>query len=102
MALNSQEIRDILVSKSGLSHVYYQPPEGLKMVYPCIIFEKSNRTTKFADNNPYKLAKRYTVTVIDRDPDSLVPDKISTIPTCVTDRIFVTDNLYHEVFSIFF
>jgi hypothetical protein len=57
-------------------HVYFQPPENVKLEYPCIIYKRDFADTKFADNEPYAFKKRYMVTVIDRDPDSDIPDKV--------------------------
>jgi len=46
--------------------------------------------------------KRYQVTVIDADPDSIIPEKIEALPMCTFDRQFTADNLYHDVFSLYF
>lgn len=83
-------------------HVYFQPPESFKMIYPCIVYELSSGSTKFADNNPYNHQKRYTVTVITKDPDSVIPDKIATLPTCVFNRHFTSSNLHHFVYNLFY
>ena len=83
-------------------HVYFQPPESFKMVYPCIVYELSSGATKFADNNPYNHQKRYTVTVITKDPDSAIPDKIAMLPTCVFNRHFTSSNLHHFVYNLFY
>lgn len=72
------------------------------MPYPCIVYQMDKAQTKFADNNPYRYAKRYQVTVIDRDPDSTIPDKVAALPACTFDRFFVTDNLNHFVFTLYF
>ena len=86
----------------GSGNVYFQPPSGFMMAYPCIVYQRSNIRSQSADNAPYKLDKEYTVTVIAADPDSDVPDKISLLPRTVFDRHFVSDNLNHDVFNILF
>jgi hypothetical protein len=82
--------------------VYFQPPETVKITYPCIIYERSDIRTDYADNNPYSLKKEYTITVIDKNPDSLIPDMIALLPTASFDRHFTADNLNHDVFTLFF
>jgi hypothetical protein len=82
--------------------VYFQPPATVQMVYPCIVYARDRADTKFAGNLPYRHTKRYQITVIDRDPDSSIPDKVAALPTCVHDQAFVTDNLNHDVFSLYF
>lgn len=72
------------------------------MVYPCIVYARFSAHTTFADNNPYSYDKRYQVTVISRDPDSDVPDKIAKLPMCLFDRAYVADNLHHDVFDLYY
>jgi hypothetical protein len=84
------------------ANVYFQPPESLKLTYPCIIYKRDSAKTIFADNEPYKHTKRYLITVIDPDPDSDIPDKVAALPKCVYDRFFPADKLNHDTFKIFF
>lgn len=72
------------------------------MQYPCIIYKRDDVDTTFADNKPYRHTKRYLVTVIDRDPDSRIPEKVADLPLCTFDRFYVADNLNHDVFNLFF
>jgi len=72
------------------------------MSYPCIVYKRDYAATDHADNAPYKRAKRYMVTVIDHNPDSLIPDKVAELPTCAFDRFYTADKLNHDVFKIFF
>lgn len=95
--LQLQELLETLTPK-----VYFQPPANVQMEYPCIVYARDYADTRFADNSPYRHTKRYQVTVIDRDPDSDVPDKVAALPLCRFDRAFVADNLNHDVFRLFF
>lgn len=83
-------------------NVYFQPPTNVQLVYPCIMYERDYGDTKFADNHPYHHKKRYRVTVIDRDPDSLIPDLVAALPMCTFNRFFTADNLNHDVYSVYF
>jgi len=83
--------------------VYYQPPENLKLTYPCIIYERSNALQTYADNNPYLTTKRYAVTLITKTADNdEYLDKLLELPMCTFDREFKTDNLVHDVFNLYF
>lgn len=82
--------------------VYFQAPPNTGMNYPCIIYRRDRSDTTFADNIPYRYKKRYQITVIDRDPDSVIPDKVAQLPMCTSERHFVVDNLNHDVFNIYF
>jgi hypothetical protein len=83
-------------------NVYFQPPPNTQMKYPCILYSRDDVEAAHADNVPYRLTKRYQVTVIDSDPDSSIPDKLAALPFCSFDRHFATDNLNHDVYNLFF
>jgi len=100
MARPRLELHSLL--KTLTENVYFQPPETVKMVYPCIVYERSSSSTKFADDIPFIHDKRYQVTVIDRNPDSPIPDKVAKLPKCVHNRHFRADNLNNDVFVIYF
>lgn len=82
-------------------NVYFQPPENKRIEYDCIIYSVSNRDIRHANNNPYKHDVAYQVIVIYKNPDSDLPKKISSLPTCRFDRSYKKDNLNHEVFTLY-
>lgn len=96
------ELNEVLVNILGSRNVYFQPPENLKLKYPCIIYKKSTPSVKFANNSHYIMKKRYSVTIIYADPDSTIPDKVAKLPYCTFDRHFTSDNLYHEVYNLYY
>lgn len=83
-------------------NVYFQPPANTVMHYPCIRYERAKADAKHADNRLYNRTKQYQLTVIDRDPDSDIPDKVAQLPKCEHDRFYTADNLNHDVFNLFF
>lgn len=84
-------------------HVYYQPTTGTKIQYPCIIYERASGVDEFADNRTYLYTKSYNITVVDKNPDSEIPDKVQkAFQMCTFDRHYVSDNLHHDVFIIYF
>lgn len=97
-----QQLQDLLKEILGSEFVYFQPPATISMGYPCIVYERDYAKTEFADNKPYKHSKRYLVKVIDRNPDSDIPDKVAALPTCVFDRSYAADDLNHDVYKLFF
>lgn len=90
------------IFRTIVDHVYYQPPTNIRISYPCIIYELSNRTSDYADNGRYLNYKSYEITLIDKNPDSELPDKILELPMCKHDRRYVADNLNHDTFTIYF
>jgi hypothetical protein len=96
------ELQTLLTDILEANHVYFQPPPSVQMVYPCIVYSRDYEQINYADDIPYKHRKRYLVTVIDRNPDSEIPDKISELSMCTYDRFYTADNLNHDVYKLFF
>jgi len=90
------------IFKTITTNVYFQPPPDLEMAYPCIVYERDAADTKFADNKPYDYTQRYQVTLIDRNPDSIILDKIKGLPSCTFDRHYAANNLNHDVFKLYY
>lgn len=93
-----EELKDLL----GSSNVYFQPPSSHKMNYPCIRYELGDIKTFYANGSPYSTHKSYRLTIIDKDPDSIIPDKVLKLPMCKFDRHYTADNLNHFVYNIFY
>jgi hypothetical protein len=96
------QLQTMLENLLGSRHVYFQPPENVKMAYPCIVYERSFVDTRFANDNPYSHLLNYKLTVIDKNPDSILPGKVAMLPTCKFERRFTADNLNHDVYNIYY
>ena len=83
-------------------NVYFQPPTGLAMEYPCIVYKRENMDVDFANNAPYRLTKRYLVTVISLNPDDTIVDAVARLPMCLYNRGFAAKNLNHDVYILYF
>jgi hypothetical protein len=96
-----KEFHDILEGVIESENVYFQPPEGRVMQYPCIVYERDNASLGPADNFSYKVDQRYQVTLIDQNPDSDAVDKLLALPFSAFNRHFATSGLNHDVFVIY-
>lgn len=85
----------------GTSDVYFQPPPNIKMTYPAIVFRRKKIKPIFANNSVYITQTAYEATVIDKNPDSKIVEKVSKLPCCEHMRHFKADNLNHDVFTIY-
>jgi hypothetical protein len=88
--------------ESFVSNVYFQPPTNVKLKYPCIIYKRDFAHTKFADDISYDHIIRYSITIIDQDPDSEIPSKVAAMPMSLFNRFFTVDNLNHDVYNVYF
>lgn len=88
--------------KTFTDNVYFQPPINVELKYPCIVYRRDFADTKFADDKPYNFKLRYLITIIDPDPDSVIPTKVASMPMSLFNRFYIADNLNHDVYSVFF
>jgi hypothetical protein len=72
------------------------------MKYPAIVYALDDIENTFANDGVYLSARKYSVTVIDSDPDSSLVGKVASMPTSRFNRYYTKDNLNHDVFEIFF
>lgn len=94
-----------LIKLLGSSNVYFNPPESIKLKYPCVVYNESNKNLLSADNKKYRLLNQYQLTVIDRDADhgSAVTDAIlESLQYCSLEREFIYDELNHWVLRLFY
>ncbi len=96
------ELHEELKAILGSGLVYFQPPESVRMTYPCIVYSLDDVDMKHADDRPYLNTKRYKVTVIDKDPDSGIPDALMILPLCSFNRFYTVDNLNHWAFDLYY
>lgn len=72
------------------------------MSYPAIVYHRNDASSLYADNKLYRFTKRYMVTIIDRNPDSGLPEKVAELPLSRFVRYFAADNLNHDVYDVYF
>lgn len=96
------ELHQKLVNILGSTNVYFQPPETIKLAYPCIIYERSDISQKYADNRSYFGMIRYSVILITRSPESDLVKSILELPYCSYDRYYAADSLNHDTFTLFY
>lgn len=98
---SQRELQKKLEEILGSKNVYFQPPENIKLKFPCIIYELSSLSRDYADNLPYRGAIRYSVMYVSRTPTDEAFDKLSNMLYSWFERSYVSDNLNHQVFRIY-
>ena len=96
------ELHEILATLLGSRDVYFQPPASVQMKYPCIVYSRDDKDEKFDNDKLYLVKMRYAITVIDKNPDSLIPGKVAELPLTSFSRHFTLDNLNHDIYSTYF
>lgn len=94
-------LQQTLQTIMGSNKVYFQPPESIKMTYPCIHYSLARIDTVNADDIKYRNNVAYTLILIDKNPESRYFNSILNLKYCKFDRVYATDGLYHYVFTIY-
>lgn len=96
------ELHEVLCELLGSRNVYYQPPPSVKMEYPAIRYRRIRIGNQYANDGVYTSQNQYEITVIDKDPDSTIPDRVNKLQSARMSRPYVGDNLNHWVFELYF
>ena len=96
------ELQSKLEEVLGSRNVYFQPPASLRMKYPAIVYSRSKIGNHHAGDDIYLQDRSYDLTLIYPDPDSQIMEKLLKLKYCSFDRQFVSDNLNHFTFTIYF
>lgn len=92
----------ILVGILGSNKVYFQPPDNIKMDYPCIRYRRAKIEGQRADNILYSHTVKYEVMVIDPQPENSAIKELLKLPMSTYDRHYRADGLNHDVFIIYY
>ena len=92
-----EKLEEILGSKN----IYFQPPATVQMKYPAIVYSRRNIKVDYADGLNYILSPCYEIVLIDKNPESEFIEKLIALPYCSYDRHYESDNLNHDVFTIY-
>lgn len=93
---------DAILSKIAKSHnieLWFQPPDGVTLKYPCLLYSPTNPTNFKANNKPYVIFHNYEITYITKvaDHEDIIKEIINAVPYGHLIREFKSDNLYHTV-----
>ena len=86
----------------GSRNVYFQPPASVSMDYPAIVYSLNGIENKHASNGVYVQGISYEVIVVDEDPDNEISKVVSKLPMCKYNRSYRSDNLNHDVYTLFY
>ena len=97
-----RDLHTILEGILGSHNVYFQPPSSVRMQYPAINYSRKDIEKRSADDCAYRKLPSYEVILIDKNPDSQLIEKILDLHYCSFDRHYESDNLNHDVFTLYF
>lgn len=84
-------------------HVYFNPPETIKLQYPCIIFKKKGANLKKADNRVYRKTSQYQLIYIRDKNDELMENKLLDAFPMISEGVsYTSQNLLHTPYTLFY
>lgn len=99
------ELHEILCDILGSRNVYFEPPESVKLHYPCIVYNFEGLDRIKANNGNYRTMGRYSLTVISTNIGTVigpVVDRLLELPYSSYGRPFDADGLSHETLDLYF
>lgn len=96
------ELQEILENILGSRNVYFQPPETIKLKYPCIIYNRDDIDQRYANNSSYINRVRYSLLLISHSPESELIKKLLELKYCSYDRYYAADSLHHDTFTLYY
>lgn len=97
------KLQELLEKIPKVKAAYFQPPENLKMVYPCIRYYRGRPRTNRADNIAYQFTQCYELIVIDPDPDSKIARYIvEHFEMSEINPSYVSNNLHHTPITLYY
>lgn len=94
-------LHQLLLSIGG-PNVYHQVPDGMTIKYPAIKYSMNKIENKHANNIVYNQDTSYTITIMSKNVDEPIIEKISKLPKCSYDRGFIQDGIYHNIFILYY
>ena len=83
-------------------NVYIQPPASVLMHYPAIRCELNDVRNTSADDIAYKQDISHTLTYISNDAYDPNILELAKLPYCSFSRAYVSDELYHTIFILYY
>ena len=97
------QLHKILINLLGSDHAYYDPPENVKLQYPCFIYSDENPYVRNANNRLYTFTRAYNVIYINKNPDNGMTQKMFEAFQYVrAGSSYVTEGLHHYTFDIYY
>ena len=97
------EFHELLCTMLDSRNVYFQPPETIKLHYPCIVYSAGEDQILHADNYGYFKADCYEVQIIAKDPTFELFETFTSKWQYAREKVpFTADNLNHHNYTVYF
>lgn len=97
------KLDELLKAIPGVKKVYFQPPENIRMEYPCIRYYRTRPSVDRANDRVYRFTQCYELITIDTNPDAQTARYIvENFQMAEVGTTYVSENLYHTPITLYF
>ena len=101
--IKREALQSTLETILGSRNVYFQPPNGAKITYPCIVYSIGGGDSMYADNKNYHFTYQWEIKYMDTNPVNDVVKKImDTFQMTRFNRRYVADHINHDVIILYY
>lgn len=86
----------------GSNKVYFQPPESVKMQYPCIRYNLAKVPVIHADDKVYLTNPKYVIVYITTQPDDDMRYTLVNSLGVPIIQTYAKDGLYHYIYEFYY
>lgn len=98
-----EKLHQILKENNYPDNVYFQSPTTVQMKYPCIRYSREDIPAWYADDIRYIEKDKWTLIVIDPNPDSLIPKILLKSFSMISyGKPYTAENLNHYPLTLYF
>lgn len=97
------ELHEKLCDILGSRNVYFQPPNGTQIQYPCIIYKRDSSSADYADNKTYLFTPEYQIMYISTSSiNDVVENLLEEFSLIRFIRHYTADGLSHDILNLFY
>ena len=97
------ELQEKLETLLGSENVYFQPPESIKLKYPCIVYSLDPVYTENADNKKYIVINRYHIKHIYKKLSGCLRNELLNSFMMIShDNTLIAEGMYNDDFTLYF
>lgn len=101
MAKTRLTLHEELCEVLGSKNCYFSPPN--RIASPCILYNRGTPIINHADNNKYLKKNSWTITIIDTNPDSDIPNRFEEhFKYCSKSQEYASDGQYHFIYNLYY
>lgn len=102
MARPRTDFQTLLESTLGHRRVYFQAPEATRLQPPYVVYDRESVDSDHADDIRYRSKIRYNVQLISNKADDPAWEQLHNLPYSSFDRHYISEQLHHDIFTIYF